>query len=136
MLATVTSVSPFRQPVFISASPNNMKEELGFLLRIQEVPGSNFDLKTDYPRSFVILFGTTRQNPGQRPKSCQDRFLAHTFVLSYDITQYELRKETLHKKRTNHSRHYIRCDKKASPQKLCIMIPLARSLINTDFAVW
>jgi hypothetical protein len=60
MLATVTSVSPFIQPIFISASPNNTIEELAFLIRIQEVPGSNLNLKTDYPRSFVILFGTTK----------------------------------------------------------------------------
>jgi len=60
MLATVTSVSPFRQPTFISASPNNTIKELAFLICIQEVPASNLDLKTDYPRSFVILFGTTK----------------------------------------------------------------------------
>ena len=42
MLKKVTSVScPFRQPIFISASPNNTTEELAFLLRIQEVPRFN-----------------------------------------------------------------------------------------------
>jgi len=44
-LATVTSVSPFRQPILITAPPNETIA-LAFLLRIQEVPGSNLDLKT------------------------------------------------------------------------------------------